>query len=52
MVRHWIKCRDAKYREIKMFLNGLGAIATGITLVVVLVAKFTSGAWITALLVP
>ena len=32
--------------------NGLGAVATGITLVVVLVAKFTAGAWITAILVP
>ncbi len=52
MVRHWIKATDEKHRHIKMFLNGLGAVATGITLVVVLVAKFTSGAWITAILVP
>jgi hypothetical protein len=34
-----------------MFVNGLGAIATGITTLVVLVAKFKEGAWITALLV-
>jgi amino acid transporter len=52
MVRHWMKSKDAKGRHLKMFLNGLGAIATGITLIVVLVAKFTAGAWITALLVP
>jgi amino acid transporter len=52
MVRHWIKTKDAKHRRVKLFLNGLGAVATGITLIVVLVAKFTSGAWITALLVP
>ena len=52
MVRHWIKHTDAKHRAVKMFLNGLGAFATGITLIVVLVAKFTSGAWITAVLVP
>ncbi len=52
MVKHWLKCTDQKGRHLKMFLNGLGAVATGITLVVVLVAKFTSGAWITALLVP
>lgn len=52
MVRHWMKTKDAKGRHFKMFLNGLGAVATGITLVVVLVAKFTAGAWITALLVP
>ncbi len=52
MVKHWIKCKDEKHRGIKLALNGLGAVATGITLVVVLVAKFTSGAWITAILVP
>ncbi len=52
MVKHWLKCTDQKSRHVKMFLNGLGAVATGITLMIVLVAKFTSGAWITALLVP
>jgi hypothetical protein len=35
-----------------MFVNGLGAIATGITTVVVLVTKFVEGAWVTALLIP
>ena len=35
-----------------MLLNGLGAAATGITTMVVLVAKFVDGAWITVLLVP
>ncbi len=52
MVKHWMKTLDTPHRGVKMFLNGLGAVATGITLVVVLVAKFTSGAWITAILVP
>ncbi len=52
MVKHWLKHKDAKHRRVKLFLNGLGAVATGITLVVVLIAKFTSGAWITAILVP
>lgn len=52
MVKHWMKSSDAKHRGLKMFLNGLGAIATGITLIVVLLAKFTEGAWVTALLVP
>ena len=36
----------------RMVINGVGAVATGITLVVLLVAKFTEGAWITAILVP
>jgi amino acid transporter len=35
-----------------MFVNGLGGIATAITVVIVLVAKFTEGAWITLLLIP
>jgi hypothetical protein len=35
-----------------MFINGLGAFATGVTVIVVLVAKFVEGAWVTALLIP
>lgn len=35
-----------------MMVNGLGALATGITVIVVLVAKFVEGAWITVLLIP
>jgi amino acid transporter len=50
MVMHWYRNRERGWRP-KMFLNGLGAVATGITTLVVLVAKFTSGAWITALLI-
>ena len=52
MVKHWLTHKDERHRHLKLFLNGLGAVATGVTLVVVLVAKFTSGAWITAILVP
>ena len=52
MVKHWMKCKDEKNRGIKLFLNGLGATATGATLLVVLVTKFLSGAWVTVLLVP
>jgi amino acid transporter len=48
MVMHWRKQGGA---PVRMFANGLGAVATGITTLVVLVAKFTEGAWITALLV-
>src|SRR5262249_53158887 len=33
-------------------INGAGAAATGVTLVVVLVAKFAEGAWVTLLLIP
>lgn len=36
---------------MRIIVNGLGAVVTGITAVVVLVAKFIEGAWITALLI-
>src|SRR3984957_12160656 len=49
MVVHWYKEGHATGR---MIVNGIGATATGLTLVVVLVAKFLDGAWVTALLVP
>lgn len=53
MVMHWKKQEGVhKGRQWHMFVNGVGAVATGITTCIVLVAKFTSGAWVTALLVP
>ncbi len=48
MVVHWKRNGGD---SLRMFVNGLGAVATGITTVVVLITKFTEGAWITALLV-
>jgi amino acid transporter len=51
MVIHWKKNGGAGVRT-SMALNAIGAIATGITVCVVLVAKFTEGAWITVLLIP
>ena len=48
MVMHWKRQGKARLR---MAVNGLGAVATGITTVVVLVAKFVEGAWVTALLI-
>jgi amino acid transporter len=52
MVVHWLKMEKHPGRIWHMFVNGFGAVATGITLLVVLVAKFHDGAWVTALLVP
>jgi amino acid transporter len=52
MVKHWHKTLAAPHRHVKMFINGLGAVATGISLMIILVTKFIYGAWVTALLVP
>src|SRR5580658_373149 len=51
MVMHWKKAGGAGSGK-SMAVNALGAIATGITVLVVLVAQFTEGAWITLLLIP
>jgi amino acid transporter len=51
MVAHWRKSSDPRARHY-MLVNGVGAIATGLTVAVVLVAKFVEGAWITVLLIP
>jgi hypothetical protein len=50
MVGHWRKKRGPGSTR-NMLVNGVGALATGATLIVVLVAKFTSGAWVSALLI-
>lgn len=51
MVVHWYRERGRGW-FIKAFFNGTGAIATGATLLIVAFSKFTSGAWITVLVIP
>lgn len=49
MVAHW---RRKGGSRLNIFLNGLGAVATGATLIVVTITKFVAGAWITTVLIP
>jgi amino acid transporter len=51
MVMHWRRNRGPHWMR-SAFVNGLGAVVTGITVIVVLVAKFVEGAWITLLFIP
>jgi hypothetical protein len=51
MVMHWRKNRGPQWVKSAL-VNGLGALVTGITTAVVLVAKFAEGAWITLLFIP
>jgi amino acid transporter len=51
MVMHWRRNRGPQWLKSAL-VNGLGALVTGITVVVVLVAKFVEGAWITLLFIP
>jgi len=66
MVRHWMKARrvrtdsDAEPEgqrkavpwKTSIVINGLGAIATFIVLVVLVITKFLHGAWIVVVLIP
>jgi amino acid transporter len=51
MVIHWRKTREAGWKT-SAFINGFGAIVTGIVLVIVAVTKTLEGAWIVLLLIP
>ncbi|MBU6429969.1 MAG: APC family permease, partial [Cyanobacteria bacterium REEB65] len=51
MVRH-ARSGNSRQSPLVTAVNGVGAVATGVALVVVLVAKFVAGAWITMLLIP
>jgi len=52
MVEHWRKNAKGGAAAGGMFINGLGALATGITVCVIVVAKFAEGAWVVVLLLP
>jgi amino acid transporter len=51
MVIHWRRERGRGWR-LKALLNGVGALATGMTAVVVGASRFAEGAWITILAIP
>jgi amino acid transporter len=51
MVLHWWREHGSGWL-LKAFINGVGALATVITLVVVGISKFIEGAWITILIIP
>jgi len=51
MVAHWRRAGGRGARR-SMLVNGLGALATGVTVLVIIVAKFTEGAWITVIAIP
>lgn len=51
MVSHWRR-KGGKGARRCMLLNLIGAIATGLTVLVVIIAKFSEGAWITLVAIP
>jgi amino acid transporter len=51
MVLHWRKKRTPGW-QTSAFINGFGAVVTGIVLVIVAITKTLEGAWIVLLLIP
>jgi hypothetical protein len=52
MVGHWRRTAGGFAAAHGMLINGIGALATGITLSVIVVAKFAEGAWVVVVLLP
>ena len=51
MVRHHLKHKEKNWK-FGITINAIGAVTTGLIAVIVVVSKFTEGAWIPALLIP
>jgi amino acid transporter len=51
MVAHWRRS-DERNRTTKMAINAAGALVTAAALAIVIVSKFSHGAWITAIVIP
>jgi hypothetical protein len=51
MVIHWVRVRKGKWL-LKSVINGIGALVTGASAVIIGFTKFTQGAWISILLIP
>ena len=51
MVIHWRKSGEPGWRS-SAFVNGFGALVTGVVLVIVAITKATEGAWLIILMIP
>ncbi|MDB4895348.1 MAG: amino acid transporter [Firmicutes bacterium] len=57
MVVHWLKIAKKPGESLKrhawsVFINGLGALLSGVALVVIAMTKFIHGAWIVCIIIP
>lgn len=51
MVRHHLRLREPNWRR-SLVINAVGAVATAVVALVVVVSKFTQGAWLPAIIIP
>jgi amino acid transporter len=52
MVEHWRRTAKGTKAFQGMLINGVGSLATGITMLIIVIAKFASGAWVVVILIP
>ncbi len=52
MAAHWWRYGRGNADRARLLINGVGAVATGLALLIILAAKFTEGAWLTVLVIP
>ena len=52
MAAHWWRRRSSHADRGRLVINTVGAIATGGALVIIMVAKFVEGAWLTLAIIP
>jgi amino acid transporter len=51
MVRRWIRTKEGSWQRSAV-INGIGAVTTGVVLVIVTITKFAKGAWIVIVAMP
>jgi amino acid transporter len=51
MVRRWLRLREKGW-QWRVWINGVGALVTGVVLVTLAVTKFVEGAWIVVVVIP
>jgi amino acid transporter len=51
MVRRWLRLREKGWRW-RMWVNGIGAVVTGIVVLTLAATKFLEGAWIVVVVIP
>ena len=51
MVRHHLRLREPHWKP-SLVINAVGCVATGVVALVVVISKFTEGAWIPAVVIP
>ena len=51
MTVHWLRGKEQNWQR-GAFINGLGAVSTGLTAIIIVLTKFTEGAWLVVIVVP